>query len=222
MTIIDACLLLLLYCFLTVADTGASCCYPNGMPAKSDSPCDPDAETSGCCGSGTFCLDNGLCLGTGILSRGSCTDPNWGALCPQACKEENPGGGMSMSPCSITVSGKIQYFACGLNSTCENVTRVEGGSSIVLKQQQVADLGYQRALEVSSTTILQSNLSSNASDAQNATCTAVATSSSPSPRSAAYTAGQMIGVGLGVGLPLLIALAAAVVMVLNQRKKLRE
>jgi len=73
----------------------AMCYYPSGKEAPRDIPCDPNAQTSLCCGGhdfGVACLDNNLCLGpTGKILRGSCTDSTWDSPdCPSYCQREPP------------------------------------------------------------------------------------------------------------------------------------
>ena len=67
------------------------CYYPSGeaYPAP-DVPCNSSAVAHGgnspCCGASAMCLDNGLCWGQGVMSRGSCTDKHWGEECTPYCK----------------------------------------------------------------------------------------------------------------------------------------
>lgn len=71
--------------FLATTVTAQSCYYPDGS-ASNDVPCSISGE-SACCGSDFFCLDNGLCYGRGLVSRGSCTDKTWGSeACAGYCK----------------------------------------------------------------------------------------------------------------------------------------
>lgn len=61
------------------------CYYPDGTPSD-DTPCGGEGASS-CCGEGSFCMDNGLCFGGGLVSRGSCTDKSWeSAECTGFCK----------------------------------------------------------------------------------------------------------------------------------------
>jgi hypothetical protein len=69
-----AALFVLLFSARTLAQT---CYYPDKSIAQYDVPCNASASASACCGSGSWCLDNGLCLDYGSISRGSCTDESW-------------------------------------------------------------------------------------------------------------------------------------------------
>lgn len=65
-----------------------SCWYPDHQTqAQADVPCDPNADVSACCGPNAFCLSNGLCYIDGTVSRGSCTDKNWGPECANVCTD---------------------------------------------------------------------------------------------------------------------------------------
>jgi hypothetical protein len=82
-------LLLVLFPSLSVA----TCYYPNGNEATTDVQCTP-GDNSACCGSGSICLSNGLCMSIAQpfgLSRGSCTDPNFEIdECTSACSKPLP------------------------------------------------------------------------------------------------------------------------------------
>ena len=88
--------LILLSTRACVAAERRKCYYPNGDLVLADSPCDPDAEHSACCGAppfGVACLSNKLCrTQPGDFSRGSCTDPTWQSPeCPSFCMCEYKG-----------------------------------------------------------------------------------------------------------------------------------
>ena len=66
------------------------CYYPDGITESPDVPCNQSAVDAGghtsCSGADALCLDNGLCFGYGIVSRGSCTDTSWGEECPNTAE----------------------------------------------------------------------------------------------------------------------------------------
>ena len=66
-----------------------TCYYPNG-DESGDVPCS-GSEYTHCCGRYGICLTNGFCINTSgkpySLSRGSCTDPDWGSSCPTQCTD---------------------------------------------------------------------------------------------------------------------------------------
>lgn len=64
-----------------------TCYYPDGKSIAMDIPCNPDAPQTSCCASDQFCLSDGLCYGGGMVTRGSCTDQNWGPACAQVCTD---------------------------------------------------------------------------------------------------------------------------------------
>lgn len=57
----------------TSAQNDRNCWYPDGRTETADIPCNPNAAESACCSPDAFCLSNGLCLYSGVVSRGSCT-----------------------------------------------------------------------------------------------------------------------------------------------------
>jgi hypothetical protein len=64
------------------------CYYPDGLTTSDDVACSNNPAGSSCCPTGSFCMDNGLCFGGGIVSRSSCTDQTWAsAECAQYCTE---------------------------------------------------------------------------------------------------------------------------------------
>lgn len=73
----------------TASTTG--CFKADGSTSHDDEwPCDPDADTSLCCGATDYCLGSVMCLDTGadnMLSLQGCTNSSW----PEACNPMCPG-----------------------------------------------------------------------------------------------------------------------------------
>ena len=64
-----------------------ACYYPDKLTVSDDTPCDGNAEVSACCPSDSYCMSNGLCFKSGIVSRGSCTDQDWSSgECTSYCR----------------------------------------------------------------------------------------------------------------------------------------
>lgn len=87
--------LLIIFCLALKPLTAfGQCYYPNQSPAKADHPCDPDASSSACCGSGigVVCLSNNLCQGAnGAIIRGSCSEDDWNSSsCAHYCLGKLP------------------------------------------------------------------------------------------------------------------------------------
>jgi hypothetical protein len=63
-----------------------SCYYPNAT-LSTDTPCNTTKTGhSACCTA--QCMTSGLCFDNGLISRGSCTDPDWkDSSCPQYCTD---------------------------------------------------------------------------------------------------------------------------------------
>lgn len=84
------CLLLLLLGHVPAA-SATGCFKADGSTSHDDEwPCDPDADTSLCCGAADYCLGSVMCLDTGTdnrLSLQGCTNSSW----PEACNPMCPG-----------------------------------------------------------------------------------------------------------------------------------
>ena len=81
---------LLLSPIIRAQDGGDTCYFPDGSIYANGLPCSTDGGI--CCDSPDECLDNGLCAYTDpdsttttLFTRGSCTDPEWGSVCPDIC-----------------------------------------------------------------------------------------------------------------------------------------
>ncbi|KAK5112849.1 hypothetical protein LTR85_011076 [Meristemomyces frigidus] len=203
------------------------CYYPDGETLSTDIPCNTSASVSSCCSSDAWCLDNGLCFGAGVTSRGSCTDKDWGDGCAQYCQSDNPSGGMPLQPCDPGT----MVFSCGANTTncvdSVNTFVLAGGVDLILRGSMVAELqdGQSVALELSPSATLSAEQSTNTSGAASTiTVTAAAntTSSTTTNDANQYTAADVAGAAVGAGVPLLLGLAGAFFIIIHQRKKLRE
>lgn len=194
------------------------CYFPDGeTPSPEDVPCNSTATASACCNKSNMCMDNGLCLFNGVMSRGSCTDKNWGPDCPDFCTTTKDAG-ISLFPCSIW--GEI--FSCTWGDCSLNFP-INGGNGVALRPSQVSKLGLPGAL-VSATDVLDV-ASVTATGAKGTTSPSSSSSSSSSSASvvsnddgAKYTAGEMAGVGAGVGAPLLLALMGALFLLWRERQ----
>ena len=218
------------------------CYFPDGTTTTPDIPCNQSAIDAGghspCCNELNMCLDNGLCFGGGVVSRGSCTDSSWGEDCPQYCKSSmwrslsmlnssakadisclDPTGGNPMYPCEPFSS----TWACGFNNTdCQTgdgTFTMEGGNGFILRGNQVAALeggSSSVAILVEPTTTLTPATNDSASSPSGSTSSSATQSSSASASttsaSQAFTAGDIAGAAVGVGVPLLLALIGAIVM----------
>ncbi|EME40690.1 hypothetical protein DOTSEDRAFT_65358 [Dothistroma septosporum NZE10] len=173
---------------LTRLSTAQQCYFPDGTPST-DIPCGSSGQSSSCCGSDEFCMDNGLCFGGGLVSRGSCTDRTWASqACSGYCKTTDASGSVPIMPCSS--NGGSTLYVCGINSTlCKDSASqftISGGSFVLRPSQVQALIGP--ALN-----------SMAAEDAK------------------LYTGGQMAGLGCGLGLPLLFCICAAFFMWQRER-----
>lgn len=193
--------------------TAQKCWYPDGKTQAPDIPCKSGNEPSACCGADDFCMDNGLCLHLGVLSRGSCTDQTWGPFCPRYCRRgklcrsrsvalltcscfaiDHTNGAQPLQPCDMLNA----IFVCGTsNYDCVTGNRtffVSGAKAIVLRPDQVESSPKYGLTILANSTLTPGNVGG-------------------------FSTGQMAAVGAGVGLPLLILFLAAVIMLFKERSR---
>ncbi|KXT11997.1 hypothetical protein AC579_4636 [Pseudocercospora musae] len=192
----------LLVAILTVSRVHAQqCFYPDGT-LSSDTPCITGSDSS-CCAASSFCMDNGLCFGSGIVSRGSCTDKTWqSGACASYCTTKSPGSSIPLTPCAV--SNGASTFVCGLDGTAckknSNTFPMAGGASFVLREAQVAAMVAPVLASMSASASASPNSSACTSDAL-------------------YTGGQMAGLGIGLAIPLLIAACAVIFLWQKERAR---
>lgn len=70
---------LLLFTHISSVTAQLTCYDPDGSENTDDTPCNPDADVTHCCGSNSLCLKNSLCWQQDYasLNQGSCTDSSW-------------------------------------------------------------------------------------------------------------------------------------------------
>src|SRR5271168_3571089 len=119
--------LLLLNLTGSVHSTSATCYYPDGSIAATDTPCSSSGNST-CCGSGYACLSNRICMATGdeaqkpdasLYVRGSCTDQSWkDASCPLFCigSDDLLSGGMGIAKCPNTTLDEYYCIDSGDSS----------------------------------------------------------------------------------------------------------
>ncbi|KAI0468270.1 hypothetical protein F4859DRAFT_491027 [Xylaria cf. heliscus] len=109
--------------FRLVDAAASKCYYPDGSAATGDSPCNPNADVSACCGSSSdsTCLNNNLCEdGKGRVIRGSCSDQSWSdPACPRYCLSFKFGG-EDLIPCTNVTKDNVSYCCDGAIDNCCN------------------------------------------------------------------------------------------------------
>ncbi|KAI1468963.1 uncharacterized protein F4812DRAFT_353003 [Daldinia caldariorum] len=118
------CLQLALFHFFRATFAISShCYYPNQQEAEGDSPCNPNADSSACCGRGigTICLSNGLCQGpNGAVIRGSCSDKYWDSgNCANYCLGASLGG-TDLVSCANVTKDDTSYCCNGAENCCDS------------------------------------------------------------------------------------------------------
>lgn len=87
-TILHVAVTLLSFCAVGVRCQDRMCYALDGTTYPHDIPCTNDEVTT-CCNEKDICMSNGLCYlqstHGSVLSRGSCTDRNWGPRCFAPC-----------------------------------------------------------------------------------------------------------------------------------------
>ncbi|KAK3115569.1 hypothetical protein LTR53_004929 [Teratosphaeriaceae sp. CCFEE 6253] len=201
--------------FIAIAHS-QTCYLPDGNTiASNDTPCGgSNATAAACCPADSFCLDNGLCYGEGLVSRASCTDATWDSpACAGYCRTESPSSAIGITPCAS--DGDSNTFICGLNTTdCQagrNTFVMSGGSGVQLRASQVA-------------TLLQSVLAASPSATAATGTSQVTVTATPAAAAAAasagrYTATDMLILGCALGIPLFLALCAALFLLRRERQK---
>ena len=131
----------------------------------------------------------------------------------------DPSGGMPFTPCDAADF----TFACNVNaSACRDANPpfyVPKGSGIILRGDQVAPLeapGASVAILVEPTTTLYP--AKDSSDKTKVTVTATSTATS----GGGFTAADVAGAAVGVGAPLLVAMVCMIVVIIGQRRRLKE
>ncbi|KAI9040018.1 uncharacterized protein KD926_008709 [Aspergillus affinis] len=192
-------------------------CYFPDHSISNDVPCTSDTYTH-CCTAGDICLDNGYCYSVShqpyVLSRGSCTDQNWGADCPQLCSgsQNNIGGGCSII--SLLFLDGTSTYCCGnpiYDSETGNVTCANGEMPFEMPSAKVL-LG--RAALENVTTVGDNNET-------NTNVTGMAEDSGPC-ESTGGIGSVRTAIGAGVGVPLGVLAMSALGWAFLERRKRRK
>ncbi|KAL4759649.1 uncharacterized protein BDW70DRAFT_79389 [Aspergillus foveolatus] len=215
MNLLNLVLLLLLSPSLSVA----TCYYPNGNEATTDVQCTP-GDNSACCGSGSICLSNGLCMSIAQpfgLSRGSCTDPNFEIdECTSACTNIQRNTGCAIVPYNSTDQGV--YYCC--NSIVNNVTGPNPSCDLDLEP-----FTLQSATIVPGAGLLKNYVELSDSDNTantNITARNRTDACADADTSDSNTDVKTVAVGAGLGVPLgVLALAGFLWALYERRRRLR-
>ncbi|KAL4918440.1 hypothetical protein BDW62DRAFT_181421 [Aspergillus aurantiobrunneus] len=172
-------------------------------------------ETTHCCNKNDICMSNGLCwaqsTGDMVLTRGSCSNVNWGDDCVAArpCARANPSSGYPVVNADIA----NHQFCCGsvVSSSASDGIKCSGDGPFPVPTGTVIP-GVAALASVASTSSSTSSASA-ARPAGNRNDT----SSGKLHRSDDQPA--RLGIGLGLGLPLGIIAGTALIWGAWERKK---
>ncbi|KAE8374829.1 hypothetical protein BDV26DRAFT_269226 [Aspergillus bertholletiae] len=196
----------------------ATCYFVNGNIASADVPCNTSAEITTCCNKNDICLSNGLCYlqsqgNHPVMSRGSCTDQNWGGACKSAepCARWNQGTGYWV------VNAVDDQYCCGnvvsiSNNSIECAVDRAFTVPIGTVMPGVAALAnYTKSSSASTSSGSSSSNSSSSGDSSGDHSDA--TSANNHDQSA------RLAIGLGLGLPLGLIAGAALIWGAWERKQ---
>ncbi|KAL4999592.1 hypothetical protein BDV10DRAFT_164599 [Aspergillus recurvatus] len=196
--------------------SGATCYYPNGNEAANDVQCTPGAN-SACCGSGSICLSNGLCMSIVQpfgLSRGSCTDPSFEIdECTSACTDIQRNTGCAIIPYNNTDQGA--YYCC--NSIVNDVTGPNPSCDLDLEPFTLTS-----ATIVPGAALLENYVQASDSDNTANTSTTARNETDACPdsgKSSSNANATTVAVGAGVGVPLGVAALAGFAWALYERRR---
>ncbi|KAF7626508.1 hypothetical protein F9C07_1925775 [Aspergillus flavus] len=186
--------------------------------AIDDVPCSTK-ETTHCCNKNDICMSNGLCwvqsTGDMVLSRGSCTDINWGGDCVAArpCARANPTSGYPVVNADIA----NHQFCCGsvVSSSSSDGIKCSGDGPFPVPTGTVIP-GVAALASVASTSSPSSSATHPAGNS-NDTSSGNDTSSEKPEKSDDQS--TKLAIGLGLGLPLGIIAGSALMWGAWERKK---
>ncbi|KOC18449.1 hypothetical protein AFLA70_185g002001 [Aspergillus flavus AF70] len=212
-----------MFCFLpflalvttsVAVNSDATCYFVNGNIATADVPCNTSAEITTCCNKNDICLSNGLCYlqsqgNHPVMSRGSCTDQNWGGACSSAepCARWNQGTGYRV------VNAIDDQYCCG------NVVSIDNTS---------IECAVDRAFTVPIGTVMP-GVAALANYTKSSTSSSSSPGSSSSGNSSSDASGDTPGdhndqsarlaIGLGLGIPLGLIAGSALIWGAWERKQ---
>ncbi|KAL4874898.1 hypothetical protein BJY04DRAFT_211732 [Aspergillus karnatakaensis] len=199
-----------------------TCFFPSGAVATNNVACSSDEYTS-CCGTHDLCLSNGLCLAVVhqpyVLSRGACTDPEWGPGCPQYCRDNNPAGGCSII--NLIFNQGVSTYCCGTPIATDDLTVIcpENGSAFEVPTAH-ALVGYAMLSNVSTLDAVNRTQTSSCPD--NSTITATNTTATRDADSTCCTTNgtcHSTAIGVGLGVPLGVIALASLTWAFFERKR---
>ncbi|KAI4231704.1 MAG: hypothetical protein LQ349_005439 [Xanthoria aureola] len=223
-------------------------CHRFGGDSSPDFPCNPEVETSACCGQGWICRTNLFCesAADGAQRVGTCTDSNWDSNNNPACPFALNDGSYALdfdydlntTRCINTSPQTLcphNDFSTSNNTCCDKfqgiieinyqngeplpTARADLSSYYALAGYTIPTDGIYKAAITSST-----STSSTSATAATGTTTSAATSpsapssSDPSP-SSGLSGGAKAGIGVGVAVGVLAVAGAAAAIFLFMRRR---
>ncbi|KAF7166273.1 hypothetical protein CNMCM5623_000030 [Aspergillus felis] len=196
----------LLFTFIIpLVSATATCYWPDGSIAKTNTPCSAGPNAS-CCDSNNICLSNNLCLDVlvqpYVLSRGGCTDPNWGSDgCPSVCRNVSTSSAVSLVTLGKGSNGAVSY-CCGVPVSNGRDVVCPDGHSVQVRDGEIV-AGYAALANVSSL------------DGGNSSVSSISSNSSANTST---QSSHEVAVGVGVGVPLAVIALASIVWAIWERR----
>ncbi|PGH06537.1 hypothetical protein GX51_02362 [Blastomyces parvus] len=209
---------LLSFCAIGVRCQSRMCYALDGTEYPFDVPC-TNNEVTTCCNDKDICMSNGLCYLQGnhgfVLSRGSCTDKNWGPGCTAPCSKYNRHIGFPIINFGFEAENS-KYCCGGLEYVDGNLVCMNGDPAFKLPPGS-GILGVAGLVNTTSAAPSPSSTASTTATGTNTDLSPTATTTSTDPGSkepntspgSTCPAPRDTVIGVGVGVPLgVIAIAA--------------
>ncbi|KAK2813740.1 hypothetical protein FQN50_000138 [Emmonsiellopsis sp. PD_5] len=202
-------LLVSLYTTPALCDDNRACYALDGTVYGDDVPCTSNDATI-CCNKADVCLSNGLCLLQGdhgsVLSRGSCTDRNWGEGCFAPCSNYNRFIGFPVVP--LEFKNAQSTYCCGTTAVFEGELGCMNGD---------APFTLAPGLAINGVAGLK-NTTADPPTTTSSTPTSAPTSTTTTMPEAKCPASHDTAIGAGVGVPLGLIAVAALAWALMERR----
>lgn len=183
---------------LLLSPTVRSGCYdPTGAFISEDTPCNPKATDSICCGPDSRCLANGICTPTkgdpDLVTRGTCTDSTYtSASCAQYSLHPNaaPHGNVMYhcySPANSTKDSHSLYVHGHTAGSCTDPDQefwdIQGNQQLLSDNNPVVNKATRVVIKGGATSISSSTATSDSGSTSTTSASAASSSSSSSSSS---------------------------------------
>ena len=230
-----------------MSSSNTTCYKADGTESTGNSPCGfPNLST--CCGSGWYCLSNGLCQehGTTAYSQSTCTNPNY-ENCLSFCNKSQFDGFTEVSRCEASGNSWCCAGAAGQGlggpkccdtnlttslepypfSTLDNFDQSMAASSSLSSSTTSVSSGTTLTSTTSSSSSLGISIQST-SQTPTVTSTQISatpsktSTGSPSPQPTEQSHSSRIGIEVGIPVAIVVVLLAVLAFFIFQNRKFRQ